>query len=419
MTNPFEFYVQPSGFFTNFVKNGKLLSFLCLLLIPATHIEQPVLAANSLATLSTNPILLTGGGQSTGSRYDFGSLSGSQPYLLSHVFVLQNYTPHSQTIIELRPACGCTSALLGGETNVPFTLPPGRQISVCMTLDPVNLPPGPVSKAVWVYVRGQEAPAATLEMTGTLLPAAQLSLAALNFGRLSSGDSLTLPLTVTWNSHILPAGTQCRLVSTNPEVQITPEPPGAGEAQPLGMAVPTSASADIAKAQSQTYRCTLSPQVHLGELWGDVQAVVTVPRTTPVVVGSIPIQGNIAGDVTASPAVVAFGTVPHGQTASRQIALTLAQPILPTVTSASPYLTARLYSPTAARRSHPFGGGAPAKASQPDDMAIGSSEALLTVTLNSRAPAGPLEADLTVTTRSGQRLWVPVYVLILSAEAKP
>ena len=321
--------------------------------------------------------------QSIYSSYNFGSLNGSHSAPLSHIFVLHNSTTLSQTIISLRPTCGCASTLLGVNNTLPFLLLPGRQVSVRVTLDPTNLPPGPVSKTVWVYFKGQDTPAATLEMTGTLLPAVKLSPIALDFGPVRAGGSITRSLAVTWDIALLPKGSQCRLISTNLEVQITPEPSSIG----------------AGTASSQAYRCTLSPQADLGELSGKIEAVVTPPGAKSVVVGAVPIRGDISGDVVASPAVVAFGSVTVGQAASQQIILTLSHPGKLVVTSVSSYLTVQ-------QRSLP--GDTP-----------NATQVLLSIALTGKAPVGSLATELTVTTENGQHLKVPVFALVGVAEGTP
>ena len=279
-------------------------------------------------------------------------------------------------------------------------LAPGQTAPVRVTLDLAGMPPGPISKSVWVYIKGQDAPAATLTLTGTLIPAARLAPASLDFGYPASGGSQTVSLTATWNKASLPTGSQCRLVSTNPEVSVTPVPASAG-------------------ASNETYRCTLSPQAHLGEIEGSVQAIVTLPGQKPVVVGEIPLRGEVRGDVAAAPAIVAFGTVTAGQTALRQINLSLTRAELPIVTSASRYLTARLGTVTAQQPEQPFGAGPINATSHTGSDETNPFQATLDITLSSKVPAGPLTTEMTVTTKNGQRLRVPVFALILPPETKP
>ncbi len=331
---------------------------------------------------------------------NFGSLSTLQLAPITRIFTLRNSGLLSITVSELRSSCGCTSALAQGQAMLPLMLAPGQTAKVRVTLDLAGLPPGPVSKSVWVYTKGQTAPAATLTMTGMLIPAARLAPASLDFGQPALGGSPTVPLTVTWNKAALPTGSRCRLVSTNPEVSVT--------------LVVTSAG-----SSSETYRCTLSPQAHLGELEGSVQATVTLPGQKPVVVGEVPLRGEVRGDVAAAPAIVAFGTVTAGQTALRQINLALARAEMPVVTSASPYLTARLGPVTAQQPAHPFGAGPLNATSRTESIEAKPFQATLDITLSSKAPAGPLTTELIVTTGTGQHLRVPIFALIVPPETKP
>ncbi len=331
--------------------------------------------------------------------YDFGSISTLQLAPISRIFTLRNSEPLSVTITELRSACGCTIAMAQRHVMLPIVMAPGQTATVRVIVDLAGLPPGPVSKSVWVYVKDQGAPAATLTMTGTLVPAARLAPASLNFGQPASGGSPTVLLTVTWNNAALPTGSRCHLVSTNPEVSVT--------------SVSTSAA-----AFGETYQCTLSPQAHLGELEGSVQAIVTLPKRKPVIVGEVPLHGEVRGDVAAAPAIVAFGTVAAGQTALRQINLSLTRAELPVVTSASPYLTARLGTMIAQQPERPFGSGPLNATGHAESIEAKPFQATLDITLSSKAPAGPLTTELTVTTKTGQRLRVPVFALIAPPETK-
>lgn len=326
---------------------------------------------------------------------EFGTISALLLGPITHFFTLRNSGPVSMTVTELRPACGCTSALARGKSTLPLVLAPGQTATVRVTLDLAGQPPGPISKTVWVYVKGQNVPAATLTMIGTLVPAARLVPVSLDFGQPDSGSSPTVPLTVTWNNAALPTGSRCRLVSTNPEVSVTPVP-----------------------VSGEAYRCTLSPQAHLGELEGSVQATVTLPGQQPVIVGEVPLRGGVHGDVAAAPAVVAFGTVPTGQATPQQIDLTLARAEPPTVTSASPYLMARIGPVTARQPERPFGAMPPDATSHTGSEEANAFRAKLEITLSSKAPAGPLTTELTVTTKTGQRLRVPVFALIVPQETK-
>lgn len=406
-------------FSTTFAINyGRIRSAVSLLLILTSCTKLPALAADLAPVLHTT-ITLPTSGRSAGSRYDFGSLSSYQVSPLSHTFVLQNHAQLPMTITEMRPACGCTSTPLGQKAKMPFTLPPGQQASVRVVLDTTNLPAGPFTKSVWVYIQGQDAPAATLEMTGTVLPAALLSPTTLVFGHTAFGKSPTLSVTVTWNTQPLPGGSQYHLISTNPEVQITPELPSDQDAKPPVTAALTLALSSAAKRQTQTYRCTLSSQAHLGELQGYVDAVVVVPGAGQVVVGSVPLRGDVSGDVAASPAVVAFGTIRAGQGVSRQTRLTLAQAMMPTVSSPCPYLTAQLHPLITGHPDAPFGGGTlGTRLGHTTTAESDLSQALIDITLSSNAPVGPLETELTVITQSGQRLRVPIFAMIVPAEAK-
>jgi len=102
------------------------------------------------------------------ARYDFGTRSCGDPSPLTHTFRLHNTGTNPVTLLRAPTSCHCTVAAPEGANTLPLTLAPGATLPLVVTVNPARFGPGPVSKTVWVFVRGASAPVLTLEVTGTL-----------------------------------------------------------------------------------------------------------------------------------------------------------------------------------------------------------------------------------------------------------
>lgn len=108
----------------------------------------------------------------------FGSVqAGGSP--VAHTFRITNTDKTAITWQRLTTTCHCTSAQAANSHGVPAALPitlqPGQTLSVLVSLDTRGLAPGPTTKYVYLFERGQSVPACTLEMTGIVraVPASQ------------------------------------------------------------------------------------------------------------------------------------------------------------------------------------------------------------------------------------------------------
>lgn len=284
---------------------------------------------------------------------------------------------------------------------------PGQQFTVRVSVNPSHLAPGPIYKSVAIFVRGNPEPAFILEMKGTLLPVASFTPAFIDFGKLDPRTSAAAPpqqLTVSLDARLAPKGQWPALVSSNPDVQLTPLPaeaPSSPQTARQGM---------LKRMQTRQYQLTLAPGGTLGPLQGRVSFAApakTAPATShaasdPTATDSSPqdllaepsalLIGEITGDVAASPSSLAFGAVPAGQPVTRTLLLTAGSAALLSglkASCASPWLTPRLSGETQV-----FSG---------DQSAVRS----LDVTLRPGMPGGAVRSDIVVTLRSGQRLVVP------------
>lgn len=102
------------------------------------------------------------------ARYDFGTRRMSDESPLEHTFTLRNGGTTPVTVDRLQSSCGCTTAFLAGDQNLPLTVGPGGIIPVHVSIAPHRLAPGPMAKSVWVFTHGAADANVLLEITGTL-----------------------------------------------------------------------------------------------------------------------------------------------------------------------------------------------------------------------------------------------------------
>ena len=387
----------------------------CLAQASTSDTSEQLKKSSRLIRISVLPETRTNSGS-----HDFGTVSPLDHPEIFYDFVLRNDSPRPLVLTRLLPSCSCTSVTVTvagataysreGAENVQ-TLPavaPGQQFTVLVSINLVHLAPGPTLKSVAVFVRGKRLPAFTLEMKGTLLPVASFAPAFIDFGKLDprmSAATSSQRLTVSLDARLAPKGQWPALVSSNPDVRLTPLP----AAVPIPS--PDAHQGTLKGMVPRRYQLTLTPGGTLGPLQGRVSFVAPAktgstassgaasdPGTTDgssqafLAEPSALLIGEIAGDVSASPASLAFGAVPAGQLAIRTILLTAGSAALLSglkASCASPWLTPRLSGET-----HVFSGGQSAVRS-------------LAVSLRPGMPDGVVRSDVVVTLRTGQRLVIP------------
>jgi hypothetical protein len=266
---------------------------------------------------------------------------------------------------------------------------PKQELGVMVSLDPELAGAGPIHKTVWLFVKGQAAPAATLTMEGLVLPLPDFSDPDVTFGDVKAGSELSRPETVSVNTSSLPVGSKWTVVSSNTDVQVAEIPnPATGASAGPGI-------------QARSNKVTLPSTAHMGTVGGRLSVLFSVPGCADTASGFVPILGSVAGDISSLPATLAFGNVPAGQATERQAFLMGSDSGSLTVTTGSPYLSATVKTQPA-----PANAGAPSQ-----DVTI------LTTTIGADAPLGVLNSSVTVTTPGGQQLLIPVYADVAKEDA--
>jgi len=164
--------------------------------------------------------------------YSFGRASILDVEQVQHTFILRNTGSSPLTIQELMPSCHCTSANVvrakgciapAANGSLP-TLSPGQQMAVMMTVHLPGHTPGPFSKAIFVYARGNEQPIARLQAVGDLETGLTMTPTVLDFGTLKPNEAQSRRLTVTYDVRLAPTGDLPPLVGGTNAITVAPIP---------------------------------------------------------------------------------------------------------------------------------------------------------------------------------------------------
>ena len=161
--------------------------------------------------------------------------------------------------------------------------------------------------------------------------------------------------------------------------------------------IPCSALAPPPAANTETfhYHVSLSPTAALGRITAHLAVVGKDPSLDDPGASAI-VTGEVRGRISATPEVIAFGSVTQGTARQQQVLLSVPAELVAglSVETSSPELTATLVPQRTAARGNP-------------DLVV------VTVTLAEGTPAGPVEGTVIVHDSDGERLVMPVYGVVL------
>jgi len=352
-------------------------------------------------------------------QHDFGIVSALNTPSIEQTFMLSNSTPTPLVLDRFQPSCHCTTAIVEGTSTdgVLPTLAPGKTMAVHVTISLTDLAPGPLLKTVLVYTKGNPQPAAVFTLTGELKPAVTLSPNFLDFGQVALGHPQTLSVTATLDTRLTDSGALPILASTNPNIRISPQPEVISRLKANPLKSDSLIKSDSLKSRTQpgknspassalvgsrrrTYLVTLLPSA-AGPITGSLSFVSSGhdPKATSALANaSVLLLGQVTGDLSAQPPVLAFGTVRLGQGTARQIVLTGKAPsdvIAPKITSGNSYISAKLTAAPLFISGH-----------------LQPASRILEVTLAANAPLGLLQTQVKISRPNGQCLLVPVSAFV-------
>jgi hypothetical protein len=301
------------------------------------------------------------------SIYHFTPDEGANSQGISHVFTLKNENSKPVTIVRIDASCSCTTAVVqsGGATPGTSTgvtaLAPGAEAKIKVTVSFGDAAAGDLDKTVWVRVENQADPAATMHITGTIVPAVAFEPSTMDFGTVPAGQEKVLIFAVGISPRVPSSGDNPLPTSSVPYLKIAPfTGPMPDPNFPKSYRVLAYQATLPAGAPMGPFEGTIG----FGDSRSDVVATMpapgggtalvlggpTGPATMPVapsamLSASVPVRGIVTGDLLATPQTAVFGTVSAGHSSSLRLAIAskagrdLSQM---TFTTDQPWLTAHM-----------------------------------------------------------------------------
>lgn len=336
------------------------------------------------------------------AEYHFAPVEACDAGTITAEFQLRNDAGVPQTLAGVEAECGCTKPVLLMDAKpvaeAQPTLPAGAVVTVRAVLDLAQQKPGAINKHLWVTLRGEKEPAATLALVGELRTNVVFLPEMLKFDREAVHlDAQPLPksLLVVIDQRLAPEGRLPELCSSNDSLIV----------RPVSLPVPRQAVHLPAWMRgrpviTRAYSVAIAKTASIGPLFGELHFAVPLtgaPREwAPLANVGISIAGEIIGEISADPSMALFDMMKKGTRAERRVTLRGQMPTgmsKLTVATSHPWLLARFVPhPSTANRT------------------AGLGEVIITIT--EQAPAGPQFGSVTLTLASGRRLTLQVLALI-------
>ncbi len=325
-------------------------------------------------------------------RFDCGAIDPIATPRIEREFTLRNDTKQPLTINRLKTSCGCESAtfLRGGKTQPrpeqqPAILAPGESAMVRLAVSIAGQQGYAKHASLWVYGKESAAALAEVEVVAQIEPSVLFDPPVLRFGASVAKSRQTVQFTAAFDPRLVAAG-QINVTSSNPCVAAAAEPGERTEKRGEKTFVVRS------------FHATLLPDAPAGRISGSLSfALPGADSTAPAV--TLPFTAERGGTFAASPALVMFGSLTAGREVKRVALLTAAASDTLTtakLTSDSPFLTLHAAAPET----------------------VGAGAALrVEIILSASAPSGAFSAHVTIETKSGEKLVVPVIAQIEKAAA--
>ena len=345
---------------------------------------------------------------------------GGPPDSIAHDFRVRNDGASPVTVQRLETSCGCTSAVADG--NIPRVLSPGQDLAVHCTLNLNGLQPGIVLKTVGVYLEGAKSPSATLQFCGVIAARCSLMPATVDFGPVLAGTHRALMARLRYTALPTP-GSHVHLSCDNPDVLLDPEYfLVRGGSNSAALTEGTSNSNALVPIPEERFFVRLSPRARPGPAIARLNVFFEVPGSNVSVSElTVPVSWRIVRDLEPDPITIELGTVLtvtgwkgtarserltlQGFTSNALAGLRIQCGWAVGVTAVIPGLSSPINA-------------ANGKIVVPDFIPDSAVRTLaLDVALARDVPDGDLDSEVTLTTRKGLKITVPVHALIVRADA--
>ncbi len=204
---------------------------------------------------------------------------------VEHIFRFVNQGTADLEINQVKTSCGCTAAIVSDKT-----IPPGKTGEIKTTFNTGSFS-GKVTKSITVRSNDQENPKYRLTISGEVAEMISISPRRINFGSVYVGAQAHKTVTVTSDSHFIIK-------------KITPS-------APFFQTTINDESED-----RYTINISLKENHKIGRISGAI-TLETDNELQPKV--TIPLFGEITGDITTYPERVYFGNVKKGDKRSQKV----------------------------------------------------------------------------------------------------
>ena len=220
--------------------------------------------------------------------FDFGRVEQGEQ--VTHDFRFTNRGNRDLRVQSVKTSCGCTAAVIAADT-----IPPGTEGTIQATFDTKRFA-GQKAKDIRVHTNDPLRPVTTLTLRGEITVEVQVQPAQLYLGRLQRGSPITRTVTVLYDENKPLEITD--ITNANPAISVRAE------------------DVRVEGKKGKALGVSVSKTARRGPL-NDTITVTTTSTKRPTI--SIPVVGNVEGDISVSPSQVSFGVVRQGVGETRTV----------------------------------------------------------------------------------------------------
>jgi len=259
-----------------------LLTWCTLLAIPTLVAAQ----AQTVPQTATNPPQIT----FTEAVFDFGKVEqGDQ---VNHLFRFTNQGGRDLRIESVKTSCGCTAAVISAEVTAP-----GSEGTIRATFDTSKFF-GEKVKQITVHSNDPLQPVVTLTLQGEILVEVEVEPAQLYLGKVRRGASVTHTIELLYDASKPIAITN--VTTDSPLVSVQTE-----ELEKQGK-------------KGKKLLVILKKDAPLGRVSTEINVTTTSQKRPSL---SIPVFGQIEGDLVVVPSQVSFGVVRKGDNKANDLSI--------------------------------------------------------------------------------------------------